>query len=68
MDPFFLSSDEDGVLGRNVYERLLMILDYPAQQIKLEECRLQSRMDGLHWNPIPIGERRSDAPDATARA
>ncbi len=40
LDPFFLNSDEDGVLGRNVFEKLLMSLDYPAQRVKLEEGSL----------------------------
>ena len=36
LDPFFLGTDEAGVLGRNVYENLLVTLDYPTQRIRLE--------------------------------
>ena len=36
LDTFFVNTDEDGVIGRNVYESLLMTLDYPKQTIKFE--------------------------------
>jgi hypothetical protein len=40
LDPFFLGTDEAGVLGRNVYEDLLVTLDYPEQRIRLERGSL----------------------------
>jgi hypothetical protein len=40
LDPFFLGAGEAGVLGRNVYENLLVTLDYPEQRIRLEQDSL----------------------------
>ena len=40
LDPFFSQTEEDGVLGRNVYEALLLTLDYPAQLVRLEKGEL----------------------------
>jgi len=40
LDPFFSQSEEDGVLGRNVYESLLTTLDYPAQRVRWEKGQL----------------------------
>jgi hypothetical protein len=37
LDPFFSGTQEDGVLGRNVYEALLFTLDYPARRVRLEK-------------------------------
>jgi len=40
LDTFFSNTDENGVIGRNVYETLLMTLDYPNQRIRFERGEL----------------------------
>lgn len=57
LDTFFSNTDEDGVIGRNVYESLLMTLDYPNQAIRFETGELPpaNGADILTYTPTEGG-------------
>ena len=60
LDPFFTPAEEDGVLGRNVYEALLTTLDYPAQRVRWEKGQLPepNGQDILSYSPSEGGAPR----------
>ena len=57
LDKFFANADENGVIGRNVYEALLTTLDYPNQIVRFEAGELPpaNGSDILTYTPTEGG-------------